>query len=59
MKEPNDFRKMAEAMRKAADIADRIAENLEDETLDRKEKEDKEDTLLAEFMVQMMKIKNL
>lgn len=54
-----DFRAMANALRKAGDIADRIQDNIEDETLDKKEKEEKEDTLLAEFMVQMMKIQGL
>ena len=59
MNKTTDFRTMANAMRKAGDIADRIADNLEDETLDKKEKEEKQDTLLAEFMVQMMKIQSL
>ncbi len=54
-----DFRTMANALRKAGDIADRIQDNIEDETLDKKEKEDKQDALLAEFMVQMMKIQGL
>lgn len=58
MKAVNDFRITANALRKAGDIADRIADNLEDETLDAKEKEEKQDALLAEFMVQMMKIQN-
>lgn len=59
MNKPNEFREMAKGLRKAADVADRIAENIEDETLSNKEKEEKQDTLLAEFIVQMMKLQNL
>lgn len=59
MSKPEDFRNMAKLLRKSADIAERIAENGEDETLGKEEKEEKEEQLLAEFMVQMMKIQNL
>lgn len=59
MSNPNDFRTMAEAMRKAADIADHIAETIECETPDAKERAEPLDDLLAKFIVQMMKIQNL
>ena len=57
--EGQGFRDMGNTFRKAADIMDRLADNLEDETIDRKEQEEKQDTLLAEFMVQMMKIQKM
>lgn len=38
---------------------DKLADNLEDESIGRKEQEEKQDTLLAEFMVQMMKIQKM
>lgn len=59
METTNDFREMAKALRKAGDIADKIADNLDDKTISKKEKEEKQDTLLAEFMVQMMKIQKI
>ena len=58
METSNNFREMANALRKAGDIADKIADNIDDETIGDKEKEEKQDVLLMEFMVQMMKIQN-
>lgn len=57
--EGQGFRGMGNTFRKAADIMDKLADNLEDESIGRKEQEEKQDTLLAEFMVQMMKIQKM
>ena len=57
--EGQGFRDMANTFRKAADIMDKVADNLEDESIGRKEQEERQDTLLAEFMVQMMKIQKM
>lgn len=55
----NDFREMAKILRKSADIADRIQEVLDDDTLGTREREEKYDALMAELVVQMMKIQKL
>ena len=38
---------------------DELADNIEAEDVDKKQKEEKQDELLAKFMVQMMKIQKL
>ena len=53
------FRDLSEAFRKAADIMDELADNIEDDGMENKQKEEKQDELLAKFMVQMMKIQKL
>ena len=54
-----NYRDLSKAFRKAADVVDKIADNLEDNTIDAKTMEERQDGLLAEFMVQMIKIQNL
>lgn len=57
--EGQGFRNLSGAFRKAADIMDELAENIEAEDVDMKQKEEKQDELLAQFVVQMMKIQKL
>lgn len=57
--EGQGFRDLGEAFRKAADIMDELADNIEAEDVEKKQKEEKQDELLAQFMVQMMKIQKL
>lgn len=57
--EGQGFRDLGGAFRKAADIMDELADNIETENADRKQQEEKQDELLAQFMVQMMKIQKL
>lgn len=57
--EGQGFRDLGGAFRKAADIMDELADNIEAEDADKKQKEEKQDELLAKFMVQMMKIQKL
>lgn len=57
--EGQGFRDLGEAFRKAADIMDELADNIEDDDMENKQKEEKQDELLAKFMVQMMKIQKL
>ena len=52
--EGQGFRDLGGAFRKAADIMDELADNIEAEDVDKKQ-----DELLAKFMVQMMKIQKL
>lgn len=59
MSKTNNFREMAKVLRKAGDIVDKLADNLDDESIDKREQEEKQDHLLAELMVQMMKIQHL
>lgn len=54
-----NFRDLSKAFRKAADVVDKIADNLDDKSIDEKTMEERQDRLLAEFMVQMMKIQKL
>lgn len=55
----NEYREMAKLFKKTGDILDQLADNQEDETLDAKAKEEKEEHLLGDFMVQCMKINAL
>lgn len=55
-KETQEYREVANTFRKAADIVDKIADNLEDTQISEKEKEDKQDKLFAELIVQMAKL---
>lgn len=57
--EGQGFRDLGGAFRKAADIMDELADNIEAENVDRKQQEEQQDELLAQFMVQMMKIEKL
>lgn len=57
--EGQGFRDLGKAFRKAADIMDELADNIEDDDMENKQKEEKQDELLAKFMVQMMKIQKL
>lgn len=54
-----NFRDLSKTFRKAADVVDKIADNLDDKSIDEKTMEERQDGLLAEFMVQMMKIQKL
>lgn len=56
MNTSKSFREMAKILRKAGDIAENIATNIEDETLSNEEREKKEEQLMGEFMVQMVKM---
>ena len=51
-----DYRNLSSELRKAADSIDRIVDNKEDEIIDSKTKQEKEDKLLAEFLVHVLKI---
>ncbi len=55
-KEVEDIRGMANAMRKAADAADKMADIAENEQLTYEEQEEQLETATAEFVVQMMKL---
>lgn len=55
----NDFREMAKLFKKVGDTLDQLADNQEDETLDAAEREEKEERLMGEFLVQCMKISAL
>lgn len=52
----NKIRQMATLFRESADILDEIANNQEDTTISEKEKEEKQEELLARFAVKAMKI---
>lgn len=54
----NKCKEMANCMRKSADILDKIAD-LEKSEIEKNQKEEKEEMLLAELMVQMMKIEKI
>lgn len=54
----NTYKELANTLRKSADILDKISD-LKESNIDKKEKEEKEEMLLAEFMVQMMKIERI
>lgn len=51
-----EIRVMANAMRKAADAADKMADIMENEQLTDGEREEQLETATAEFVVQMMKM---
>lgn len=59
MNEGQGFRNLGEAFRKSADIMDELADNAEDKNMNRKQKEEKQVELMAQFMVQMMKIEKI
>lgn len=56
-KDVQEFRDMAKDYRKMAEITDKVADTLENETLSEEEKDKKTTQLLAEMMVQAMKIR--
>lgn len=59
MSDSKGFKDMAKALRKAGDIAENIANVMDDISLTSDEKEAKAEQLLGEFMVQMMKLQAL
>ncbi|MBQ8559064.1 MAG: hypothetical protein IJ439_03665 [Tyzzerella sp.] len=56
MNEGKEFRQMAESHREIADVYDKIADVIEDEALDSKEREKKQDALMGELLVKVMKM---
>lgn len=59
MNEGKEFRQLGEAFRKAADIIDSLANTVEDENMDEKQKEEKEEELIAQFLMQMLKLEKM
>lgn len=57
--EGQGFRNLSRAFEKAAVIMDKLADNIEMEGVDEKQREETQDELLAQFMVQMLKIQKL
>ena len=54
-----DFRELAKLFKKVGDTLDQLADNQEDKTLDAAAREEKEERLMGEFLVQCMKINAL
>lgn len=54
-----DIREMGKVFRKAADIAEQLADIGENEQLAEEEQEEQMEAKMAEFMVQMMKLQKL
>lgn len=55
----SDIRAMVKVFRKAADVAEKMADIGENEQLAEEEKEEQLETATAEFMVQMIKLQQL
>lgn len=56
MSKAEKMRKNGNRLRKAADILDKIADNMEDENLKDEEKEENQNKLMAEFIIIMYKL---
>lgn len=56
MSKAEKMRKNGNRLRKAADILDKIADNMEDENLKDEEKEENQNKLMEEFIIIMYKL---
>lgn len=55
----SDLRELAKTFREAADVLDEMTNIEENEALDKKEKEEAQEELLAKLMIKMLKINKL
>lgn len=55
----SDLRELAKTFREAADVLDEMTNIEENEALDKKQKEEAQEELLAKLMVKMIKINSL
>ena len=54
----NKYKEFANDLREAADIIDDVVAAQEDTTLTKEQKDEKEELLLAQFLIKMRKIQN-